>query len=94
MTAVTEQLLDDGIKLFEDAMNSLLAGIDKAALGDRHRPSADDRREPAAGVRGARRPTRIKPRRLRERRPAHLEARPSRSGAAPVFRRSRTGSAG
>ena len=30
MTAVTEQLLDDGIKLFQDAMNSLLAGIDKA----------------------------------------------------------------
>jgi transaldolase/glucose-6-phosphate isomerase len=30
MTAVTEQLLDEGIKLFEDAMNSLLAGIDKA----------------------------------------------------------------
>ena len=30
MTAVTDQLLDDGIRLFEDAMNSLLAGIDKA----------------------------------------------------------------
>ena len=30
MTAVTEQLLGEGIKLFEDAMNSLLAGIDKA----------------------------------------------------------------
>ncbi len=30
MTAVTEQLLDDGIKLFQDAMTSLLAGIDKA----------------------------------------------------------------
>jgi transaldolase/glucose-6-phosphate isomerase len=30
MTAVTEQLLGEGIKLFEDAMNGLLAGIDKA----------------------------------------------------------------
>jgi transaldolase/glucose-6-phosphate isomerase len=30
MTAVTEQLLSEGIKLFEDAMNGLLAGIDKA----------------------------------------------------------------
>ncbi|MGH2862428.1 MAG: bifunctional transaldolase/phosoglucose isomerase, partial [Solirubrobacteraceae bacterium] len=30
MTAVTEQLLTDGIKLFEKAMSSLLAGIDKA----------------------------------------------------------------
>jgi transaldolase/glucose-6-phosphate isomerase len=30
MTAVTEQLLSDGIRLFEDAMNGLLAGIDKA----------------------------------------------------------------
>ena len=30
MSAVTEQLLVDGIKLFEDAMTSLLAGIDKA----------------------------------------------------------------
>ncbi len=30
MTAVTEKLLDDGITLFEAAMNSLLAGIDKA----------------------------------------------------------------
>jgi transaldolase/glucose-6-phosphate isomerase len=30
MTAVTEKLLEDGIKLFEDAMNSLLTGIDKA----------------------------------------------------------------
>ena len=30
MSAVTEQLLVDGIKLFEDAMNGLLAGIDKA----------------------------------------------------------------
>jgi transaldolase/glucose-6-phosphate isomerase len=30
MTAVTEQLLSEGIKLFEDAMNSLLAGIDKS----------------------------------------------------------------
>jgi transaldolase/glucose-6-phosphate isomerase len=30
MTAVTEQLLTDGIKLFEEAMNGLLAGIDKA----------------------------------------------------------------
>jgi transaldolase / glucose-6-phosphate isomerase len=29
MTAVTEQLLNDGIKLFEEAMNSLLAGIEK-----------------------------------------------------------------
>ncbi len=52
MTAVTEQLLDEGIKLFEDAMNALLAGIDKARVGDRHRSAADDRREPAAGVRG------------------------------------------
>ncbi len=30
MTAVTEQLLVEGIKLFEEAMNGLLAGIDKA----------------------------------------------------------------
>jgi transaldolase/glucose-6-phosphate isomerase len=30
MTAVTDTLLEDGIRLFEDAMNSLLAGIDKA----------------------------------------------------------------
>ncbi len=29
MTAVTQQLLDDGITLFADAMTSLLAGIDK-----------------------------------------------------------------
>jgi transaldolase/glucose-6-phosphate isomerase len=30
MSAVTEQLLQEGIKLFEEAMNGLLAGIDKA----------------------------------------------------------------
>ncbi len=30
MGAVTEQLLDEGIELFENAMNSLLAGIEKA----------------------------------------------------------------
>ncbi|MDE3130977.1 MAG: bifunctional transaldolase/phosoglucose isomerase, partial [Acidobacteriota bacterium] len=32
MSAVTEQLLDDGIKLFEQAMSSLLAGFDKTRL--------------------------------------------------------------
>jgi transaldolase/glucose-6-phosphate isomerase len=30
MTAVTEQLLEDGIKLFQGAMSSLLAGVDKS----------------------------------------------------------------
>jgi transaldolase/glucose-6-phosphate isomerase len=30
MSAVTEQLLNEGIKLFEDAMTGLLAGVDKA----------------------------------------------------------------
>jgi transaldolase/glucose-6-phosphate isomerase len=43
MTAVTEQLLTEGIKLFEDAMTGLLAGIDKArsAIVTRRPPTVD-----------------------------------------------------
>jgi transaldolase / glucose-6-phosphate isomerase len=50
MSAVTEQLLTEGIKLFEDAMKSLLAGIDKArsAIVTGRPPTIDASLPPAA----------------------------------------------
>ena len=75
MTAVTEQLLEDGITLFEDGDELAARRHRQEPLGDRHRPPADDRRKPAARVRGAGDDAH-QACGLRERRPARLEARP------------------
>ena len=94
MTAVTEKLLDEGIKLFEDAMTSLLAGIDKArsAIVTGRPPTIDASLPPEfeATEVDAHRPRGLR----RTSRSASGSATPVAVGRARACPRSRTASAG
>ncbi len=74
MTEVTDELLEDGVKQFETAMNTLLAGIEEQRGSRRHRAAGHDRgppvyRGPGSGRRADR------PGRNRERGPARVAPR-------------------
>ena len=93
MAQVTDELLVDGVKQFEDAMSRLLAGIDerRAAVVTGQPPTIAGR---LAGRARGRRSPRASSRRSPRTSPSASGGATRRCGAGPASRRSRTASAG
>ena len=84
---VTKKLLDEGVDLFVEALEKLIAGVEQRARGDRHRPPGDDRARSSRTSSSPRSPSGSGRRPSRTSRSAS-GARTTRSGARPARPRS------